>query len=274
MTGRSFNARSPVLVWLLPLVLIGCGSSDRAPTPEAPLPTPTPDPPAVTTPFDVLVLTRTQGFRHGAAITAGVSAMNALGSANDFTVTVTEDPTLFTATGLARFEVVMFLNTTGDVLNNAQQEAMEEFIRAGGGFVGVHSATDTEYEWPWYGRLVGAYFVDHPDNPNVRPGTLNVVNRDHPATRDLPNPWRLNEEWYSFRDVSPDIRPLLKLDPNSYDPGDAPRMNDHPIAWTQEYDGGRSFYTALGHEASMFADPTFRRHLLGGVLWAAGREGT
>ncbi|WP_211238340.1 ThuA domain-containing protein [Deinococcus pimensis] len=261
--------RYPRLTLLLaPLLLVGCAATSAS-TDEA---RPDPAPPAEqATPFDVLVYTRTTGFRH-ASIDAGVDAVRALGTANGFAVTRSENPADFTDDKLKRFKVVMFLNTTGDVLDTNGRGALERFVRAGGGFVGVHSATDTEYGWPWYGRLVGAYFDGHPQNPNVREGRLNVTLRDHPATRDLPDPWVRSEEWYSFRSVSPQIRPLLKLDEASFEAGGAPRMGDHPVAWFQEFEGGRSFYTALGHEASTFADPLFRKHLLGGILWAAGRD--
>lgn len=199
---------------------------------------------------------------------AGVAALRALAEEHGFRVDAAADSRDFTQEGLAEYDVVMFLNTTGDVLNEEEQAAFEAYIRNGGGFVGVHSATDTEYEWAWYGGLVGAYFAHH---ANVQPARMYVTDTTHPSSRHLPTTWVRIDEWYDFRD-GPDqaVSVVLELDEASYRGG---RMGEaHPIAWYHEYDGGRAFYTGLGHRATAFTDPLYVRHLLGGIVWAAGRD--
>ncbi len=217
-------------------------------------------------PFDVLVFSRTSGFRHG-SIAAGVQAVTALGAANAFTVTATEDAGAFTTANLAGFEAVVFLNTTGDVLGGAQQAAFESYIGAGGGFVGVHSAADTEYDWPFYGELVGAYFDSH---PAVQQADVVVEDRAHPGTAHLPQRVTRTDEWYDYRaGPRPSVKVLARLDESTYSGG---RMGaDHPITWCQEHAGGRAFYTGGGHTAAAYAEPDFRAQLLGGIRYAAGQ---
>src|SRR2546422_3179236 len=134
----------------------------------------------------VLVFSKTAGFRHS-SIPNGIAAIRKLGQENGFAVDATEDAGAFTRKNLARYSAVVFLSTTGDVLDAAQQDDFERFIQAGGGYVGVHSATDTEYDWPWYGRLAGAYFNGHPGNPNVRKGTYRGLHKSHPSTEGFPD---------------------------------------------------------------------------------------
>ncbi|GAA2899512.1 hypothetical protein GCM10010517_65050 [Streptosporangium fragile] len=210
---------------------------------------------------DVLVFSRTAGFRHD-SIPAGIQAIKDLG----FTVTATEDPGAFTAANLARYKAVVFLSTTGDVLDAAQQAAFESYIKAGGGYVGVHAAADTEYDWPWYGGLVGAWFASH---PAIQQATVKVADRAHPATAHLGRTWSRTDEWYDYRsNARTGAHVLATLDESSYSGG---RMGaDHPIAWCKPYDGGRSFYTGGGHTAASFAEPEFRKHLLGGINYAVG----
>jgi type 1 glutamine amidotransferase len=213
----------------------------------------------------VLVFTRTAGFRHD-SIPAGIRAIRELGDANGFAVEATEDAGAFTPAGLRRYRVVVFLNTTGDVLDPTQQAAFEGYIRAGNGFVGVHSASDTEYDWPFYGELVGAYFQSH---PAVQPATIVVEDRSHPATAHLPERWSRVDEWYNFRSsVRGRAHVLARLEESSYTGGTMGA--DHPFAWCQSYAGGRSFYTAGGHTVESYAEPAFRDHLLGGIRYAAG----
>ena len=215
--------------------------------------------------FAVLVFTRTAGFRHD-SIPAGVQALRELGAANGFSVEATEDAARFTPAGLAAFRAVIFLNTTGDVLDASQQAAFESYVRGGNGFVGVHSASDTEYDWPFYGELVGAYFAAH---PAVQPAVVVVEDRGHPATAHLPERWSRTDEWYNFRSsVRGRARVLARLDEASYSGGTMGA--DHPWAWCQEYAGGRSFYTAGGHTVESYREGPFREHLLGGIRWAAG----
>ena len=216
----------------------------------------------------ILLFSRTVAFRH-ASIEPAIEALRQLGAERGVQVEATEDATLFTNANLARYDAVVFLLTTGDVLDADQQLAFEEFIRSGGGFVGIHSASDTEYEWPWYGRLVGGYFDGHPSSPNVRDGTLLVVTPGHPATTALPDPWVRADEWYDIRDFSrADVTVLLDIDERSYkdddeDPADTPRA----IAWSHEFDGGRAFYTALGHTTESYSEALFLEHVWGGLRY-------
>ncbi|WP_235854343.1 ThuA domain-containing protein [Nonomuraea aridisoli] len=210
---------------------------------------------------DVLVFSRTAGFRHD-SIPAGIQAIKDLG----FDVTATEDPAAFTSDNLAKYKAVVFLSTTGDVLNDAQQAAFESYIKAGGGFVGVHAAADTEYDWPFYGELVGAWFASH---PAIQPATIHVEDRAHSSTAHLGPLWNRTDEWYDYRtNARSTAHVLATLDESSYSGG---RMgDDHPIAWCKEYEGGRSFYTGGGHTQQSFSEPDFRQHLLGGINYAMG----
>ncbi|MGH7678303.1 MAG: ThuA domain-containing protein [Gemmatimonadaceae bacterium] len=141
---------------------------------------------AQATALRVLVFSKTAGYRH-ASIEPGIAAITRLGGENGFGVDATEDAGAFTDKNLARYQAVVFLSTTGDVLDASQQKSLERYIRAGGGWVGIHAATDTEYEWPWYGRL--AYFSSHPNDPNVRRGTFRVLDKSHSATRVKVSYW-------------------------------------------------------------------------------------
>jgi type 1 glutamine amidotransferase len=236
-------------VLLAAVLLAGCGSPASAPS-SAP------------SGARVLVFSRTTGFRHD-SIPAGIAAIREMGG---FAVDATEDAGTFTLASLARYRAVVFLNTTGDVLGPAQQQAFEGYVRGGGGYVGVHSATDTEYDWPFYGELVGTWFKAH---PAVQPGRIVVEDRSHPATAHLGPAWSRSDEWYNFRDnPRPRVHVLLTLDESSYTGGLMGK--DHPIAWCHQVGKGRSFYTGLGHTAESFREADFRAHLLGGIRWAAG----
>jgi type 1 glutamine amidotransferase len=215
--------------------------------------------------FAVLVFSRTAGYRHE-SIEAGIGALRRLGEQHGFRVEATEAAERFDDATLANYRVVVFLNTTGDVLNAGQQAAFERYIRRGGGFVGIHSATDTEYDWPWYGALVGAYFKSH---PRIQVATLRVIRDDHPSTRGLPGEWVRRDEWYNFReDPSAGVHTLILLDETSY--GGGTMSTRHPVVWYHDYDGGRAWYTALGHTVETYAEPLFLAHVLGGIRWAAG----
>jgi type 1 glutamine amidotransferase len=229
--------------------------------------------------FSALVFSKTAAFRH-ASIPAGVAAIQQLGAQNGFTVDATEDAAAFTDANLARYDVVIWLSTTGDVLDDDQQAAFERYIRAGGGYAGIHAASDTEYDWAWYGGLVGAYFRDHPGavNPQFQVATVKVLGRSTAATRHLPRRWVREEEWYNFRTNPRDtVRALAEVDERTYDPrgysipGGSPGMGrHHPVSWCQPYDGGRAFYTAMGHEAQYYSEPLLLSHILGGIRMAAG----
>ncbi|RKN19053.1 DUF1080 domain-containing protein [Micromonospora musae] len=221
---------------------------------------------AADTPYDVLVFSKTAGFRHD-SIAVGTQAIRDLGAANSFTVTATEDAAAFTTGNLAQYEAVVFLNTTGDVLNAGQQTAFEQYIGSGGGYVGVHAAADTEYGWSFYGNLVGAYFASH---PAIQQANVKVENRAHAASAHLPQTWTRTDEWYNYQtNARSTARVLATLDESSYSGGGMGA--DHPHSWCKTYNGGRAFYTGGGHTQASYAEPAFRAHLLGGIRYAAGR---
>ncbi|MFK7846325.1 MAG: ThuA domain-containing protein [Rhodothermales bacterium] len=222
--------------------------------------------------INALVFSSTEGFRHE-SIEAGTKAIKQLGDAHGFGVTATEKPEVFVESYLKDFNVVIFLNTTGDVLNDAQQIEMNRFIQAGGGFVGIHAAADTEYDWPWYGELVGGWFKSHPLDPNVREGIVQVVDAKHAGASGLPATWNKVDEWYDYKLMNPDITVLLNVDETSYKKADeTPEAAPRPIAWYHEFDGGRAFYTGLGHTPESYTDPLYLSHLLGGIQYA-GNDG-
>lgn len=214
----------------------------------------------------VLVFSRTLGFRH-TSIGDGIQAIRDIGTANNFTVTATEDPTMFRLDTLQKFQAVVFLNTTGDVLNGTQQTAFEQYIAGNKGFVGIHSATDTEYGWPWYGQLVGAWFTDHPAIQNA---TVHRMNTTHPSTATLPNSWSRNDEWYNFGPWQSTVNPLLRVDESTYSGGT--EGNPHYISWYHNFGGGRSWYTAMGHTEVSYTEANFVDHLKGGIKWAMGES--
>jgi len=257
MRGRVGCAGRVGRVGIVGLVLLAaCGMSSQAP-PGGPSP--------VSPTFSVLVFSKTAGFRHD-SIPAGINAVRQQGSARGFSVDASEDGATFSDEALAKYKVVVFLSTTGDVLNSAQEAAFERFIRRGGGFVGVHSATDTEYDWAFYGALVGAYFAGHPDIQNA---TIQIEDPSHPALASVPRPWTRRDEWYNFRrNPRGSVNVLATLDERTYTGGTM--ASDHPIVWSHTYEGGRSFYTALGHTQESFAETTFVDHLGRAILWAGG----
>ncbi|MGW4113383.1 carbohydrate-binding protein [Actinosynnema sp. NPDC004786] len=213
----------------------------------------------------LLVFSKTAGFRHD-SIPDGVAAITELGAAHGFTVEATEDAGAFTDANLARFDAVVWLSTTGDVLDDAQQQAFQRFVEGGGGYAGVHAAADTEYSWPWYGELVGSYFKSH---PNIQPAAVEVEDHDHPSTAHLPDTWTRTDEWYSYRsNPRSRVKVLAALDESSYTPTDP--SGDHPISWCHTPGQGRSWYTGMGHTKESYADPAFRQHLLGGLRYALG----
>jgi type 1 glutamine amidotransferase len=230
--------------------------------------------------FKALIFSKTAAFRHNECIPQGTVKIAQMGARHGFEVDATENADAFTDANLAKYDVVIWLCTTGDVLNAAQQAAFERYIEAGGGYAGIHSASDTEYDWPWYGGLVGAYFRDHPGlvNPQFQVATMDVEDRHSAATSRLPKRWTREEEWYNFRtDPRGTVHVLLSVDESTYNPrgysqqGGSPPMGDHPISWCHNYDGGRAFYTALGHKGDYWNEPLMLEHVLGGIEMAAGR---
>lgn len=214
----------------------------------------------------ILIFSKTSGFYH-ASIVKGNQALINLANQNGIEADTTTNAALFTEENLKNYAAVVFLNTTGNVLNNYQEAAFERFIQAGGGFVGIHAAADTEYDWGWYARLVGANFLSHPKQQNA---TIQRVNRKHPATKHLPKKWNRFDEWYNYKKINPAINVLLRLDETSYEGGK--NGKNHPIAWYHDYDGGRGFYTGLGHTDASYAEPEFLQHVLGGLQYAIGKN--
>jgi glucose/arabinose dehydrogenase/cytochrome c551/c552/type 1 glutamine amidotransferase len=215
----------------------------------------------------VLVFSKTAGFRHS-SIPNGIAAIQKLGKENGFIVDDKEDATVFNEDSLQLYSAVIFLNPTGDVLSPAQQADFERYIQAGGGFVGIHAATDCEYGWPWYGKLVGAYFKSH---PKIQPAKLSVVDKTHPSTAHLPGTWERTDEWYNFKEVPSDssIKVLIRIDEKSYEGGE--NGDNHPMAWYHDYDGGRAFYTEFGHTEESYTDNAYLKHILGGIQYAIGK---
>jgi type 1 glutamine amidotransferase len=214
----------------------------------------------------VLVFSKTAGYHHK-SIDAGIKAIMKLGEQYNFAVDTTTDSTKFTKAYLKKYDAIIFLNTTGNVLNEEQQLAFQQYIQKGGGFVGVHAATDTEYGWPWYGNLVGAYFGSH---PKIQEAVLHITDSTNIATKHLPNPWKRSDEWYNYKWIANDLTVIMKLDETSYTGGKMD--NNHPISWYHAYDGGRAFYTGLGHTDESYSDPLFLQHLLGGIRYAMGKK--
>ncbi|MCJ8211947.1 ThuA domain-containing protein [Mucilaginibacter sp. RS28] len=213
----------------------------------------------------VLVFSKTAGFHHK-SIAVGVPAVMKLGAENNFEVDTTTDAAKFTDANLKKYTAVIFLSTTGDVLNEEQQEAFKRYIEKGHGYVGVHAAADTEYDWPWYGGLVGAYFKSHPKQQEA---VFNIVDPNFIATKHLPKEWKHFDELYNYRSFADDLHVVMKIDEKSYTGGE--NGDNHPMSWYHTYDGGRAFYTALGHTDEDYSDPLFLQHLLGGIQYALGR---
>lgn len=216
----------------------------------------------------VLVFSKTAGFRH-TSITVGKAALQKMGTEKGFAVDTTEDATAFTETNLKRYQCIIWLSTTGNVLNPMQQNAFERYIQAGGGYLGIHAASDTEYDWPWYGKLVGGWFNGHPSQPsNVQQGTFHIVDTKHELTNFLPEPWIRKDEFYAYKQINPNIKVLITIDEKSYAGG---TMGDyHPMSWYHEYDGGRAFYTNMGHTDETFSEPLVLQHYWAGLQWAMG----
>ncbi|MEY3644826.1 MAG: hypothetical protein RLZZ207_1521 [Bacteroidota bacterium] len=221
----------------------------------------------------VLVFSKTAGYYHE-SIPQGIAAIQKLGAENGFDVDTTKNAELINEENLAQYATVIFLSTTGDVLNHYQEADFERYIQSGGGFVGIHAAADTEYDWGWYGRLVGGYFSDHPGikdpHPNVQPGKVTKTGEKHPSTETLPDSWTRTDEWYSYKKVNPNTKKLLLLDEASYKGG--LDMGEHPIAWYHDFDGGRAFYTGGGHTNESYEEADFLKHLLAGIQYTIGEN--
>jgi len=216
----------------------------------------------------ILVFCKTAGFHHN-SIAAGIVAIQKLGQENNFAVDTTTDSTKFNKKNLKQYDAVVFLSTTGNVLGDEEQAAFEQYIRSGKGYVGVHAATDTEYDWPWYTKLVGAQFKSH---PKQQMATFDVLDSTFGATSHLPRVWKRFDELYNFKSPQwqdKDFHILITIDESSYTGGE--NGSFHPMSWYHSYDGGRAFYTELGHTDESYQDQLYLKHLLGGIKYAMGR---
>jgi len=215
----------------------------------------------------VLVFSRTVGGYRHASIAAGKTMFLQLGKKYGALVDTTEDPSVFTVARLRAYDVIVFLSTRGDILDSSQQQAFTAFIHRGGGFVGIHAATTTEYEWPWYNKLIGAYFDGHPEPQRA---LYTVTDKDFPVTRSLPDTFSRVDEIYNFRSVQDSLHYLVTVNEKTYTGG---KMGDfHPVSWYHSFEGGRVFYIGLGHFDAAYSDPLFVNATWNGVLWAADRK--
>jgi hypothetical protein len=233
----------------------------------------------------LLVFTKTNGFRHEEAIPAGVALIEAIAERRGWSVFHTESGAVHTPENLARFSAVVWHQVSGDVLDEAQKQALRAWLEAGGGWVGVHGAGgDGEYAWRWYvEELIGAQFIGHPMGPQFQDGKLVVEDRGHPATAGLPESFVHNEEWYSFDQSvrAKGYRVLATVDESTYSPRleflgadrDLRMGADHPVIWSHCVGKGRAFYSALGHQAKSYALPEMEKLLGGAIAWAARLEG-
>lgn len=244
---------------LFAALLLGACSSQPAPATSTPS-QPTPQ----GAPIRVLMLTATAGFRHD-SIAAARDVMSSLAAGGEFAVTATEDVSSITATTLAAYDVLFFALTSGELPFTADQKtAILAFVNGGKGFLGVHSATDTLYSWPDYGRLVGAYFKEH---PWTQQATVLVEDQSHPSTAGIGDRITLLEEFYTFRENPRGrVQVLLRLDPASVG-----STGDYPLGWVQDFGSGRVYYNALGHFSGTWRDQRFQRQLSGAIRWAARR---
>lgn len=213
----------------------------------------------------VLIFSKTKGFRHG-SIQKGTEVITKICNVQNIEVVATEDASVFQYKNLKEYDALIFLNSTGDLLDEKQQKALVKYMKNGGGFVGIHAATDAEYDWPWYGEMIGGYFLSHPKQQNAK---VLIINKEHPSTEMLSDEWIRWDEWYDFKNVSPNITVLAKLDETSYEGGKM--NNDHPIVWIQEFGGGRVFYTGFGHTDDTYDEPMIQIHIIKGILWAMGK---
>lgn len=221
----------------------------------------------------ILIYSGTTGYRHE-SIPAGIKAVNAMAARRGLTVVTSEDPAVFTPTSLKRFKAIVLLNCTTDPKNPASEwlvgnrrDALQQFVRSGGGIVAIHAAADSHYHWPWYARLIGGRFARHPEG--TLKGHVTVVAPTDPAVEGLPRSVERTDEWYYFDDYDPVSKVLVTLDPSSIGERD---INPNPIAWTRQINEGRVFYTAMGHTIESYSQPFFLQHVANGLDWVLRRR--
>lgn len=223
--------------------------------------------------FQILHFTKTNGFDHNTR-EQSAAMFEAIGRAENFTVTNSANAAIFNdLEELLNFQVIVFSNTSGNnLLNDSQQANLEAYMAAGGSFLGIHAATDTyrNRSWPFYNQLVGGIVQSNPNHTNRNyEGIMDVVG-NHPSTANLPNPWEKVEEYYYWElnggQLDPEIIPTLRVrdtGPESYDAA-------RPISWYKEFTGGgRSYYTALGHDRNNYTEPDndFRQLISDALCW-------
>jgi type 1 glutamine amidotransferase len=227
--------------------------------------------------FEVLVYAHFDTY-HKDATHSALNSFKTMALKHHFGLTWTQDTSIFTSEKLKNYAAVVFLNANGNTFNDEQREAFKQYINNGGGFVGLHAASITNQKWLWYDQLVGRLFTGH---PRIQSGVLQVVDMHFPATFHLPGNWIWTDEWYNFGEAkSDDLQTLLKVDESTYNPKGEWRgeeikvMGDfHPVAWYQEFDGGRSFYSGLGHKPELYNDLLHLDFIYGGIYWAATGRG-
>ena len=226
--------------------------------------------------FQVLLFTEAEGYHHQ-SIADGVQAMRKLSEKHNFGLHWTENSKIFSDSSLYNYDVVVFLNTGGNVLTKEEQKGLQKFYRKGNGFVGIHGAAATELEWNWFGKLIGRRFIIH---PTIQTAKVNIKGEGFPATYHLPDKMLWTEEWYEFGpELSNNLKYLITVDETTYNPkakwedkkGDG-MGKFHPIAWYQKFEGGRAFYTGLGHIGVAFRDRVFLEHIYGGIYWSSQGE--
>ena len=222
----------------------------------------------------VLLFSHSTGYRH-ASIEPGVAAIQGLGAREKMTIVASEDPNVFSEAGLKDIDAIVLLSTSTDPkkpesewFQGARRDALQAFVHRGGGVVGIHAASDSHYNWPWYQQMIGGHFARHPQG--TPEGTIHVEDRKHPATKMLPADVRRVDEWYYFDDYDPRAKLLVTLDPATIGEKD---VNPNPVSWAKEFEGGRVFYTAMGHTNESYTDRNMLDHLAGGLKWVlAGKH--
>lgn len=205
-------------------------------------------------------------------IAASVEALKKLCSDNRYAVQATDDPSIFTPEKLRKINCIIFSNSNNQAFETeAQKQAFIAYTHNGGGFVGIHSASGSERQWPWFWAMVGGKFVRHPE---LQKFTIKVVDKNHPATDFLGDSWAWEDECYYTDQLNPDIHVLLAADLTTIVDDKKVQYpgttfgNFFPLSWCHEFEGGRQFYTALGHKAEYYKDEKFLKHLLGGIKWS------
>lgn len=220
----------------------------------------------------VLIFTYSTGYRH-ASIEPGAAAVKAIGERSGMTVVTSADPDIFSDDRLKEFDAIVFVSNTtkpkepeSEWFTGTRREALQAFVHRGGGIMGIHAAADSHYHWPWFGKLMGGRFVRHPQG--TPEGVVTVVDGKHPTTKGMAKTAKRVDEWYYYDDFNPQVHLLVVLDPQSIGEAD---VNPNPMSWSQEFEGGRVFYTGMGHTPASYEEPWFLRHLEQGLKWVVRR---